>query len=112
MSMFIKKRQFLAATLVVALAAAVTVNWYYSKYDPKVSEPSSTEESVQGNLGDSLLVAPVFSEDGSVEYYLPQGEWIHYIDGRKIDCSSGGRWMKETYDFKSLPLWKKAGGKL
>ena len=57
MSMFIKKRQFLAATLVVALAAAITVNWYYSKYEPKASEPTSQEESVQGNLGDSLLVA-------------------------------------------------------
>lgn len=57
--MLVKKRQILAATLVVALAAAVTVNWYYSKYDPNVSDPSSSlsQESVQGNLGDSLLVA-------------------------------------------------------
>ena len=75
-------------------------------------DPTAAFLDRQYMLGDSLLVAPVFSEDGSVEYYLPQGEWIHYIDGRKIDCSSGGRWMKETYDFKSLPLWKKAGGKL
>ena len=63
-------------------------------------------------LGDSLLVAPIFTEDNSVEYYLPQGIWTHFIDGRKIDCSAGGRWLKETYDFTSLPLWKKSGGKL
>ena len=60
-------------------------------------------------LGDSLLVAPVFSEDGTVEYYLPKGKWGHYIDGREIDCTSGGRCMEETYGFTSLPMWKRAG---
>lgn len=58
MSVLIKKRQLLAASLVIALAAAVTVNWYYSKSDVKVSDESSiSDESVQGHLGDSLLVA-------------------------------------------------------
>ncbi len=53
-------------------------------------------------LGESLLVAPIFSEDGTVEYYLPDGEWTHLLDGRTV---SGGRWLKEKYDFMSLPLW-------
>ncbi len=53
-------------------------------------------------LGESLLVAPVFSEDGTVEYYLPDGEWTHLLDGRAV---TGGRWLKEKYDFMSLPLW-------
>jgi alpha-D-xyloside xylohydrolase len=53
-------------------------------------------------LGDSLLVAPVLSPDDSVEYYLPTGTWTHFIDGRIIE---GGRWIRESYDFLSLPLW-------
>ena len=53
-------------------------------------------------LGESLLVAPVFREDGFVMYYLPDGKWTHLLDGRTVE---GGRWMKETYDFMSLPLW-------
>lgn len=48
-----KKRQILAATLVVALAAAVAVNWYYARLTPQ----TSTDASTVSNLGDSLLVA-------------------------------------------------------
>ena len=42
MSMFVKKKQILAATLIVALAAAVTVNWYYSKPKSDASAKTST----------------------------------------------------------------------
>ena len=52
-----KKRQILAATLVIALAAAVTVNWYYSRSVPQTSEPGGAGTSVEGMLGDSMLVA-------------------------------------------------------
>lgn len=58
MSMFVKKKQILAATLVVALAAAVAVNWYYSKpktENAKTSAVTQDDEKTQ-NLGDSLLV--------------------------------------------------------
>ncbi len=58
MSMVIKSKQILAATLVVALAAAVTVNWYYRKSAGVLSEGETTElEQLSGNLGDSLYVA-------------------------------------------------------
>ena len=53
-------------------------------------------------LGDSILVAPVFREDGLVDYYLPAGRWTHLLDGRTVE---GGRWMREKYDFMSLPMW-------
>ena len=59
MSMFVKKKQILAATLIVALAAAVTVNWYYSKPKSDAAAKTSTvaeEETSRQNLGDSLLV--------------------------------------------------------
>lgn len=53
-------------------------------------------------LGDSLLVAPVFSENGDVKYYLPKGRWTHLLTGKTVD---GGTWRKETYDFLGLPLF-------
>lgn len=52
-------------------------------------------------LGDNLLVAPVFSKEGDVVYYLPEGRWTHLLDN---SVKLGGRWMREKYDFFSLPL--------
>jgi len=53
-------------------------------------------------LGDALLVAPVFREDGAVEYYLPAGRWTHLLTGA---VAQGGAWRNETYDVDSLPLF-------
>ncbi|MCW3060731.1 MAG: glycoside hydrolase family 31 [Capsulimonas sp.] len=53
-------------------------------------------------LGGSLLVAPVFSQEGSVSYYLPEGRWTEYLTGRTID---GPRWVREEHGFLSLPLF-------
>ena len=52
-------------------------------------------------FGDSLLVAPIFKENGEVQYYLPEGTWYNLITGAEV---SGGKWQKETHDYHSLPL--------
>ncbi|MFW5982097.1 MAG: alpha-xylosidase [Halanaerobiaceae bacterium] len=52
-------------------------------------------------LGDSLLVAPVFEENGDVSYYLPEGMWTNFMTGENV---SGGRWITENHDFMSIPL--------
>jgi alpha-D-xyloside xylohydrolase len=52
-------------------------------------------------LGESLLVAPVFSHDGAVTYYLPPGRWTNFFTGEVVE---GPGWARETHDFKSLPL--------
>lgn len=57
---------------------------------------------MQYMLGPALLVAPVFSADGSVSYYLPAGEWRHLLSG---DVVHGPGWRREQYDYLSLPLW-------
>jgi alpha-D-xyloside xylohydrolase len=57
-------------------------------------------------LGGSLLVAPVFTEDGTVDYYLPAGRWTHLLTG---EIREGGRWHKATHDFLSLPLFVRPG---
>lgn len=53
-------------------------------------------------FGENLLVAPIFNENGEVEYYLPEGKWVHLLDNRVVD---GAGWKKETYDYMSLPLF-------
>jgi len=57
-------------------------------------------------LGGSLLVAPVFTEDGTVDYYLPAGRWTHLLSG---EVQEGGRWYRAQHDFLSLPLFARPG---
>lgn len=64
-------------------------------------DPACEHLDLQYMLGDSLLVAPVFSHDGSVQYYVPKGCWTNLLNGNVIE---GPRWVKETHDFMSLPL--------
>jgi len=53
-------------------------------------------------LGPDLLVAPVFSAEGRVEFYLPSGQWRNYFTGELVN---GGRWVTELHGFDSLPLY-------
>lgn len=57
---------------------------------------------MQYMLGDSLLVAPIFREDGVGEFYLPEGRWTHLLSGEERE---GGCWYRETYDYFSLPVF-------
>lgn len=52
-------------------------------------------------LGESLLVAPVFSASGEVAYYVPEGRWTDLLTGAVIE---GARWRRETHNFMSVPL--------
>ena len=56
MGMVFKSKQILSATLIIALGAAVAVNWYYRNTTIPADETSTTLEQVSGNLGDSLYV--------------------------------------------------------
>lgn len=55
-------------------------------------------------LGDSLLVAPIFNDQGNVKYYLPEGEWTNLLTNQKV---SGERWLAEKHDYSTLPLMVK-----
>ncbi|WP_108720019.1 alpha-xylosidase [Miniimonas sp. S16] len=61
----------------------------------------------QYTLGESLLVAPVFSAAGHVELYLPAvGTWTHLLTGEK---AVGAGWRSEQHGFSSLPLYVRPG---
>ena len=69
-TMIIKKRQLLLATLIIALAAAVFVNWYYTRPEVETAgagkgETTTKQDAEQGiNLGDARYV---LSTDASLE---------------------------------------------
>jgi alpha-D-xyloside xylohydrolase len=71
-------------------------------------DPACATLDRQYQLGESLLVAPVFTESGEVEVYLPagSGNWTHLLSGEK---KPGGRWYRETHDFLSMPLYAAPG---
>jgi alpha-D-xyloside xylohydrolase len=69
-------------------------------------DPACTHLDQQYMLGDSLLVAPVFTASGDVAYYVPGGRWTKLLTGETVD---GPRWVKERHGFDSLPLLVRPG---
>lgn len=65
-------------------------------------DPACETLDRQYMLGDALLVAPVFREDGVVEYYLPAGTWTNFLTD---EVAAGGGWRREKVDYLAIPLW-------
>ncbi|MBE5760621.1 MAG: alpha-xylosidase [Clostridiales bacterium] len=66
------------------------------------SDPACDSLDRQYMLGDNILVAPVFSENKTAQWYLPDGTWTHLLSQKSY---KGGRWYKEEFDYFSLPLF-------
>ncbi len=64
-------------------------------------DPACDSLDRQYMLGGSLLVAPVFSETGEAEYYLPEGRWTRFFSNEIV---AGGSWRREKHGYFSLPL--------
>ena len=56
-------------------------------------------------LGDNILVAPIFNEEGEASYYLPAGTWTNYLTGETVE---GGCWRTERHGYLSIPMWVRA----
>ncbi|HEY8913495.1 alpha-xylosidase [Lacisediminihabitans sp.] len=69
-------------------------------------DPATGYLDRQYMLGADLLVAPVFTADGTVEFYLPAGTWTNYFTGETV---AGPGWRTETHGFDSLPLYVRDG---
>ena len=65
-------------------------------------DPTAWNLDRQFMLGDSLLVAPVFEEDGTVQFYLPEGSWTNFFTA---EVKNGPGWFTETHKFGTLPLY-------
>ena len=73
------------------------------------NDPNVAYLDRQYMLGPDILVAPVFSHDGEVEFYLPEGEWTGLLTGKIVN---GGRWLNERHALNSLPIYVRAGAVL
>jgi alpha-D-xyloside xylohydrolase len=64
-------------------------------------DPACAYLDRQYMLGGDLLVAPVFSDDGDVEHYVPAGVWIDFLTCEPV---SGPGWIRRRCDVFHLPL--------
>ena len=67
-------------------------------------DPTCSYLDKQYMLGDSLLVAPIFNDQGAALYYLPEGIWTNFLTGER---KNGGRWVRERHGYLSIPLLAK-----
>jgi alpha-D-xyloside xylohydrolase len=70
------------------------------------ADPACAHLERQYMLGDSLLVAPVFSDEGEVTYYVPDGVWTDFFTGDEIQ---GPRWVTTVCDMLTVPLLVRPG---
>ena len=61
----------------------------------------STHVGSQYLLGPDLLVAPVFSETGAVDVYLPSDGWTDVLSGQHVDRAG---WHHQVHELTTLPL--------
>jgi alpha-D-xyloside xylohydrolase len=69
-------------------------------------DPAVDHLDRQYMLGRDLLVAPIFTNDGSVDFYLPAGTWTNWFTGERVE---GGVWRHETHGMLTLPLYVREG---
>ncbi|WP_421740468.1 alpha-xylosidase [Cellulomonas sp.] len=65
-------------------------------------DPGAATVDTQYMLGETVLVAPVFSADGRVDVYVPEGTWTSLLSGDQV---TGPRWVREEHGFSSLPVY-------
>lgn len=108
---FAKLKNRLAPYLVAAGAEAAATGMPVMR--PMVlafpEDPNTATLDRQYLLGPDLLVAPVFSEEGEVSFYLPAGTWTHLLTGEQVE---GPGWRREVHGFDSLPLYVREGAVL
>ena len=77
------------------------------------NDPTCEDIDTQYMLGDDILVAPIFSEDGSARFYVPDAggdqsgkPWTNLLTHKSYEP---GRWYEETYDYHTLPVLVRPG---
>ncbi|RPB15513.1 hypothetical protein P167DRAFT_518728 [Morchella conica CCBAS932] len=69
-------------------------------------DPITWHLDTQYMLGDNVLVAPVFNDEGDVEFYVPKGKWYGLLDHK---IREGPGYFKEKHDFFSMPVLLRPG---
>ena len=93
--MVVRKRQIIAAALVLALGSAVFINWYYNRPSVKSANAKPSVEAVDntgGNLGDAQLV----NSSGVSESAVATGKSSDYFASAKLRRNSAHDEAAET----------------
>lgn len=79
-------------------------------------DPTCEDLDLQYMLGDDLLVAPVFREDGVARFYVPDAggdqtgqPWASLLTGKTYEP---GHWYTETFDYHTLPVLVRPGAQV
>lgn len=66
-------------------------------------DPGVEDLDMQYMLGNNLLVAPIFNDQGKGRFYVPEahGKWISILNGKSYE---GGKWYQEKFDELTLPV--------
>ena len=67
-------------------------------------DPACLTLDRQYMFGDNILVAPILNENGTAEFYLPEGTWTDIISGEVLE---GGKFYNKKYDYFGLPCLAK-----
>ena len=70
------------------------------------SDPACSHLDRQYMLGERLLVAPIFNDNGEASFYVPAGQWTDYLTGEVYE---GEKWYVRTCDYFHLPLLVRPG---
>lgn len=58
-------------------------------------------------FGDDFLVAPVMNSENLRDIYLPEGQWVHFFTGERLE---GGRWLKNVeVPLDEMPVYVRQG---
>ena len=58
-------------------------------------------------FGDDLLVAPVMNSDNRRDVYLPEGEWVNFFSGERLQ---GGQWLHNVeVPLELMPVYVRRG---
>lgn len=68
------------------------------------NDPACLSLDRQYMFGDNILVAPIFNEEGTAEFYVPAGIWTDIISEKQYE---GGKYYNEKFDYFSLPCLAK-----
>ena len=64
-------------------------------------DPTCAYLDKQYMLGENILIAPIFNEEGLAQYYVPEGNWTNFLTG---ECVQGGKWINDKHGYKSMPM--------
>ncbi|PHQ38378.1 alpha-xylosidase [Halorubrum persicum] len=69
-------------------------------------DPAARAIDTQHYVGEELMIAPVLSDDGRREIYLPDGEWVDYWTGERY---VGSQVLDRDVPLDTVPLFVRAG---